>query len=148
MPVKFVTSGAHFYFCLYSDPMGCARSCNSSFLKYQTKAHFRRPLSSYHSKLRPLSSKEMKMKKSCAIGIKGLTMKKDLVPSRYSLLSKRRSGLILMRLSISLAMPTEKKYLMRIGSPHPTLFFTIVACILYVTLTSYNRFLHSPKIRV
>lgn len=65
--VKPVTPEAHFASCLSPTLMGCALSCKSGFLKYWSRFHFRQPLSSYHIRLSPLLSEEVKMKEDMCV---------------------------------------------------------------------------------
>lgn len=94
MLVKLVTPKAYFFAFLSSKLVGCARYCKSGSLKYWTKAHFCKPISLYHSGLRPLSFEKVKMKKDLCPWYQGPDYEEDLVLTKYPLLSERKRRLI------------------------------------------------------
>lgn len=70
--MNLVTPQSHISFCLSSDPVGCARSCRSGLPNYWSMVHFHLPLPSYHPRITPLSSKDVKIKEDFCAWYQGL----------------------------------------------------------------------------
>lgn len=100
--------------CLH-PPVGCARSCKIGFLKYWFIAHFRRPLSSYHSRIWPLSSEEVKMKEDMCFWYQSIDYEQGLVLVKYHILSEKNWIDTFMIISAPVSL-RGKNYLVRRGT--------------------------------